>query len=139
MAANGNRFVLHEMSSDYGERRWAVEDLAIMRDNLVRHWRQRGQGRVTAQGIRPPKTGMIWRGTEDEATRLCEALNKAAKLGTLTVASDPPVRENARHYAKTGRATSKRGTTTSSHMKTQASLFTLCEKCRRMHKGDVCP
>jgi hypothetical protein len=80
--ATGNKFHVVCLSPEYGERRYAVEDLSITRDNLVREWRKKGPGRTTVEGISKPKKGLIWRGTEEEATKLCEALNTSSKLGT---------------------------------------------------------
>lgn len=139
--AGGSRYVVHEMSQDYGERRWAIEDLAIQRDNLVRHWRQRGKGRVYAHGVKPPKTGMIWRGTKTEAEDLCREMNKVSKLGELSVASDPPTRANAREWAKARATTTHAGARSMGHSAAatrQAALFTLCRTCSLMHKPGKC-
>jgi hypothetical protein len=134
--AGGNRFCVISLSPDYGERRYAVEDLSIMRDNIVREWRTKGIGRTHANNISKSKKGMIWRGTRQEAEELCEALNKSAKLGTMSVASDPPIRENARHYARTQNA-KKKSTTAPIKME---NLFTRCEPCKKMvKKGHTCP
>lgn len=133
MPPPGNRFTIHEMSTDYGERRYAVEDLALTRDNLVRDWRQKGQGRVTVAGIKPPKIGMIWRGTQPEATSLCEALNSAYSRGSTSPVSDPPKRENAVQWAKhrNGAATKTRPT---------PAPFYPCETCHTMVKKEhQCP
>lgn len=138
MADVGNRFVVHEMSTDYGSRRFAIEDLAIQRDNLVRHWRQRGPGRVNAHGVKPPKTGMIWRGIEEEAEQLCRDMNKASGLGQMSVASDPPTRANAVAYAKSRATSIRRGARTSSSSVAQAALFERCETCQKMHKKGMC-
>lgn len=134
--ASGNRFCVISLSPEYGERRYAVEDLSIMRDNIVREWRTKGAGRTQANNIRKSKTGMIWRGTEQEAQALCDALNKSSALGTMSVASDPPTRENARHYARTHTAKKKPATPS---MKME-NLFVRCEPCRKMvKKGHTCP
>lgn len=135
--AAGNRFCPVQLSPDYGARCWGVEDLAITRDNLVREWRKKGPGRVDSRGIPKPKTGLIWRGTEDEATRLCLILNKAAKLGTMTVASDPPTRENSVANAKIRNAHAKKATRNAA-LTQKAVSFVQCAVCLRTHKEGKC-
>lgn len=127
----GNRFSVIELSKEYGERRFAVDDAALTRESLVREWRQRGPGRTSVRGIRPPKTGLIWRGTRNEAEQLCEALNMSSGLGTMTVASDPPTRENAVAHAKARHRANPKPVK-------RASFFR-CDSCGKMVKeGHKC-
>lgn len=126
----GDKYRPVALSAEYGERRWAVEDLSVQRDNLIREWRSRAPGMSSVKGVKKPKTGMIWRGTEEQAIALAKALNNAKKLGNMSVAHDPPTRENARAYAAS-RATRPRSRTTTAN--TSAS-FARCEPCGKMVK-----
>lgn len=129
--SNGHRYVVTALSEDYGERRYAIDDLSLTRHSLVRQWRSRGVGKVSVAGIKRPKTGLVWRGTIEEAEQLCAEMNKVAALGTIHVATDPPTRENARHWAnssKNARGKSGRKPATSS----PRPAFERCDVCQKM-------
>lgn len=126
MTSKGDKYRVVPLSEEYGERRYAVEDLSVSRDNLIRQWRSRAPGMSSVKGVKRPKTGMIWRGTEREAAQLCQALNNAKELGNMSVAHDPPTRENARAYATAKSRTSR--TTAADPMR----AFSRCEPCGKM-------
>lgn len=126
----GDKYRVVALSEEYGERRYAVEDLSVQRDNLVREWRSRTLGRATVKGIKKPKTGMIWRGTKEQATELCRLLNTSKALGKMSVAHDPPVRENARAYAQ-GRTATRRPSRTTTATPRLGASFAWCDSCKR--------